>query len=302
MHGGSVAISFHDHLRALRRPAAPVLTTRRLFRSKVIFGEIVGSAGHGMTDPFPYDEAYLVAVRLVEGRHARVLYDGQEARRYDLRRGAMHIHDLRRRPQVEVLDPFHTLNAYLPRSFLVAFCEHNNGRFQDFPGDHRASAIDPTVEALLCSLQPALQHPHEATTLFLDHVSMALAAHLCGTYGTLSRVTPLGVGGLSALHLQRCLMRIEDELDSDITLEMLAGETGLSNRHFTRLFVRSMGMPPHRYLLERRVARARQLLGEPQLSLSEVAQACGFADQSHFTRVFSCAMGKSPGAYRRAVS
>ncbi|MBB6187928.1 hypothetical protein [Rhodanobacter sp. MP7CTX1] len=151
-----MTISFQDHLRALRRPAAPSLATRRLFKSTLIFSEISGGAGHGMTDPFPYDDAYLVAVRLVEGKHARVFYEGKEAKRYDLRRGAMHIHDLRRRPQVEVLDSFHTLNAYVPRAFFVAYSEEHGRTFSDFPTDHRAGAIDATVESLLRSLQRSL--------------------------------------------------------------------------------------------------------------------------------------------------
>lgn len=280
-----------------------MLATRRLFQSTLVFSEIVGDAGHGMTEPFPYDDAYLVAVRLIEGKQARVLYEGKEARRYDLRRGAMHIHDLRRRPQVEVLDPFHTLNAYLPRAFLVSFCEQHGMTFHDFPTDHRVSAIDPTVEALLRALQPALARPREASSLFLDHVAMALCAYLCTTYGGQVHIsTPVRASGLSPGHLQTCLDMIEDFLDTDISLDSLAKELGMSVRHFTRLFVRSTGLPPYRYLLGRRIARAKVLLREPTLSLADIAQACGFADQSHFTRAFTGAVGVSPGAFRRDVA
>jgi len=215
----------------------------------------------------------------------------------------MHIHDLRRRPQVEVLDAFHTLNAYLPRVFLVAFCEQHGMVFRDFPTDHRASAVDPTIEALLVALQPALARPAEVSSLFLDHIAMALRAYLCTTYGGQVHIsTPVHAGGLSACHLQRCLDMIEDHLETDMSLHGLAQEFGMSVRHFTRLFVRSTGQPPYRYVLGRRVDRARMLLGEPSLSLAHIAQACGFADQSHFTRAFTHAMGVSSGAFRREIA
>lgn len=295
-----MAISFQDHLRALRHPAAPSISTRKVLNSVLVFSEIIGSAGHGLAEPLPYDDAYLVSVRLVEGKHARVFYEGKEQKRYDLRRGVMHIHDLRRQPQVEVWDPFHMLNAYMPRSFLVAFSEQHGRTFRDFPTGSHASAIDTAVEWLLRSIQPALVRPHEANSLFLDHVAMALASHLLATYGCFVSFGDLvGPGGFSRQQLQKCLDMIEDYLDTDLTLASLAQEFNLSSRHFTRLFVRSMGQPPYRYLLSRRIARAKALLKEQRLSLSDVAHMCGFADQSHFTRVFSCATGMSPGAFQK---
>jgi transcriptional regulator GlxA family with amidase domain len=89
------------------------------------------------------------------------------------------------------------------------------------------------------------------------------------------------------------------DLGGEIPLRQLAMECGLSVRHFTRAFRQSTGIPPHRYLLKRRVEQAQQLLKDPALSLLDVALACGFADQSHFTRVFSASVGVSPGVWRR---
>jgi AraC-like DNA-binding protein len=61
-----------------------------------------------------------------------------------------------------------------------------------------------------------------------------------------------------------------------------------------------MGIAPHNWLLTRRIEVAKEQLRSSQLSLSDVALACGFADQSHFTRVFTRMVGVSPGAWRRA--
>jgi transcriptional regulator GlxA family with amidase domain len=79
----------------------------------------------------------------------------------------------------------------------------------------------------------------------------------------------------------------------------LARACNLSPGHFTRAFKQTTGQPPHRWLMERRIEKAKQLLTDTTLSLAEIAMACGFADQSHFTRVFSRTTHASPGAWRR---
>lgn len=298
-----MTISFRDHLRVLRQPAAPLISTRKIFKSVAVFGEIIGGPGHGLTEPMLYDDAYLVSVRLTEGRDARVFYDGKEEKRYDLRGGAMHIHDLRRRPQVEVWDAFHMLSAYLPRAFLVAYAEQHDLTFRDFPTGHQASAVDAIVESLLRSLQPALARPQEASALFVDHVAMALVAHLFATYGGPARLSsPRSLDYLSQQRLQRCLDLIEDSLDSDISLDALAQACNVSSRHLTRLFMRVMGQPPYRYLVGRRIARAKLLLRQHSPSLRDIAQICGFADQSHFTRSFTGMTGVSPAVFRREAA
>jgi len=70
--------------------------------------------------------------------------------------------------------------------------------------------------------------------------------------------------------------------------------------HFARLFRRTVGVPPHQYVLRRRVERAKELLLTGRLGLSEVALAAGFSDQSHLTRVFRRAVGLTPARFRRA--
>ena len=72
-----------------------------------------------------------------------------------------------------------------------------------------------------------------------------------------------------------------------------------STSHFTRAFKVSTGVPPHRWLLEMRVESARELLVQSEAPLAEIAYTCGFADQSHMSRVFSRVLGMSPGVWRR---
>src|ERR1700731_5068700 len=106
-------------------------------------------------------------------------------------------------------------------------------------------------------------------------------------------------GGLPPATLRRIRDYVDSHLDQNIELESLAATAELSLYHFARSFKQSEGTTPHAFVLERRLARARELLTRPDLSLSEVAFAVGFADQSHFTRRFRQMVGISPGQFRK---
>ncbi|MBF3245739.1 helix-turn-helix transcriptional regulator, partial [Pseudomonas aeruginosa] len=94
---------------------------------------------------------------------------------------------------------------------------------------------------------------------------------------------------------------IESHLEQPLELGSLAELAALSEYHFARMFRVSFGLPPHRYVLERRLARARDLLAYSAQSLQEVSLACGFASPSHFNRRFREAHGATPGQYRAAL-
>jgi transcriptional regulator GlxA family with amidase domain len=92
---------------------------------------------------------------------------------------------------------------------------------------------------------------------------------------------------------------IRDHIDGNISLEQLADTVGLSRSHFAREFKKSTGLPPHRWLLVRRIERAQDLLLNSTLSIEQIASRCGFSDQSHLTRVFTSFLRVSPGEWRR---
>jgi AraC-like DNA-binding protein len=108
-------------------------------------------------------------------------------------------------------------------------------------------------------------------------------------------------GGLAPWQAKRACERLDSDLGGKLSLEQIAAEFGLSVSHFSRAFRASTGLPPHQWLLRQRVKTAKQLMTIRDLPLSEIAISAGFANQSHFTRVFSTVVGVSPGAWRREV-
>lgn len=131
-------------------------------------------------------------------------------------------------------------------------------------------------------------------TLLVDTLALLIARH-----GDLTR-RPLGAGRETA-RIARLRDHIEDRLDIDAGLDDLAAVAGVSRFHLIRCFKREMGVTPHAYVTSRRVARAKTLLGRGA-DLADTALACGFFDQSHFSRVFKNTIGVTPGQYRRATA
>jgi len=106
-------------------------------------------------------------------------------------------------------------------------------------------------------------------------------------------------GGLAPGALRRVREHIETNFAQKIDLSRLARIAGLSTSYFSRAFKQSIGMPPHRYVMMRRLAAAAELIRKTTKSLAEVALEVGFSDQSHFTRIFTQMTGGTPGALRR---
>jgi AraC family transcriptional regulator len=108
-------------------------------------------------------------------------------------------------------------------------------------------------------------------------------------------------GGLPPRVVRRLREHIDANIDQRISVEALAQLANLSVCYFVRAFKQSVGLTPHDYLIRRRVERAMELLSETELSLSEIALAAGFADQSHCARRFRQHVGMSPRDYRWSI-
>jgi AraC family transcriptional regulator len=119
----------------------------------------------------------------------------------------------------------------------------------------------------------------------------------------LSQTTKIAVrpGSLAVWQAKRALAYIEANLESKIAIRDMAELFVVSKSHFSRAFKSSVGSPPMTYVSRRRVEKAKQLMTSRTWRLTDIALACGFADQSHLTRVFRRVVGMSPGVWRRCA-
>ena len=171
-----------------------------------------------------------------------------------------------------------------------------NSTISRSPDRRRASS-----GVLGAALLGGFSHPERVSQLFLDHVTLAVAVHVAQTYGGMRVVAPQAKGGLAPWRLRRATEYLAARLDGSVALKSLADECGLSLSHFINAFRTSTGLPPQQWLRHRRIERAKTLMRHHRHSLSEIALSCGFADQAHFTRVFTKLVGASPGVWRRSL-
>lgn len=107
-------------------------------------------------------------------------------------------------------------------------------------------------------------------------------------------------GGLPPRVLRRVEEYVDAHLGEDLELEQLALTAGMSLYHFARAFKASAGVPPHQFVLQRRIKLARDLLTSTDRPIADIALTAGFSDQSHLARHFRQSLAVSPGAFRRS--
>ncbi|MEG3177749.1 AraC family transcriptional regulator [Sphingomonas sp. RB3P16] len=197
------------------------------------------------------------------------------------------------------------LHIGFDRSFLEGVADRAGGHHcgvMDLLRTACGRAIsDPVIRELCASLASFAGHAVSRPTFTRDQILVALASHLVFEYGRLESITVTARGGLAPWQVRRSQEKMRARLYEPLNLEEVANDCGLSLSHFSRAFRCSVGMPPHAWRVRERVNHAKGLMKDPRKTLAEIAIECGFADQSHFTRVFSRETGASPGHWRRST-
>ncbi|WP_017316623.1 AraC family transcriptional regulator [Mastigocladopsis repens] len=160
------------------------------------------------------------------------------------------------------------------------------------------SKPDPLIYQIGLALKTALQSDMLASRLYAESMATALSAHLLQHYSAPKHTLQEYQGGLPKYKLQRVIEFIIDNLSENLLLGTMAQEVGMSQYHFARLFKQSTGLSPYQYVIHCRIERAKILLLQSQLKISEVASQVGFADQSQFTRHFKRLLGVTPKEIR----
>ena len=160
---------------------------------------------------------------------------------------------------------------------------------------------DPLVHQIGLALKRALENSGNTSRLYAETMTTALMVHLLQYYSAQQLTIPTYTGGLSKLKLQQVVDYIHAHLDRDLSLKELAAVVQMSAHYFSQLFKQSTGITPHQYVIHCRIERAKELLMQRKLTISDVAKVVGFVDQSHFHRHFKRLVGITPKAFLQQV-
>nr|WP_241265988.1 AraC family transcriptional regulator [Streptomyces boncukensis] len=162
----------------------------------------------------------------------------------------------------------------------------------------RYHCSDPLLSMLVERLVLEYEGSGPADTLYAQSLVQALAAHVIKVAASRGGGPGPGASGLSPRRLAQVTDYIHANIAERISLDDLARVAGVSASHLTRVFRVSTGQSPHQYVLRLRLEHARRALLGTDTAIARIADACGFADQSHLTRTMRRHLGVTPSALR----
>ena len=172
--------------------------------------------------------------------------------------------------------------------------------YERIGGVRLSVAVEDVVLAQFTkSILPILGGDIQASPLALDQLELLVGTHVMQRYGATRPTRTMVSGGLAAWQRRRATELLRENLDGTVRLADVAQACELSVSHFARSFKASFGVSCHRWLTDRRIERAKELLAVTDTPLIDVSSQSGFGDQAAFTRTFQRLVGLSPGRWRR---
>jgi AraC family transcriptional regulator len=171
------------------------------------------------------------------------------------------------------------------------------GKTADLGHLHASSLKSAFVHQLLDRIWDAGSADGSTTALFSDAALLTLWAELLRESRT--PLKRLARGGLAPWQVRRCTEYLDAHVTENVGLEELAALVGLSPFHFARAFKHSNGVPPHRYQLNLRIARAKALLELTEAPITDIAFSVGYESSQALSRLFRREVGVSPSEYRQ---
>ena len=235
---------------------------------------------------------------------ASMFFDGRLSWKQTVRPGTCTIVAAGTRPRAIHQGRFSVLHVYVPRGLVESACEaveRSNSSAIEWVDP--ACSSDLFMERIRRDVLAEIRSRQPLSGLRVDVLGQDIAIHLLrhhsnlvGT-GAISR--EVARGGLAPWQVERICNYLQEHLADDVRLDDLAGLLGISSFHLCRAFRKATGMPPHRWRMQRRVERARQMLADGDLPVAEIALSVGYDDPSQFAAAFRKIVGVSPAQYRR---
>ncbi len=149
------------------------------------------------------------------------------------------------------------------------------------------------------ALKKILENYNNSSHLYLDTMTNALAVHLMQHYGIKKPLEKQYSSGLSRKQLKEITDYINANLNQDLRLSELASLVRISDHYFITLFKESTGLTPHKYVINQRITRAKELLSQEKMTIAEIAHTVGFANQSHLNFHFKRIVGITPKKFSK---
>lgn len=284
--------------RRFRTNSVTNFCSRGATKASIMFSRIEISQSHGMwTDPQQPEAAFAVHVNLTLLPRLDTRIDGKNVRLGATHAGEVFVYDLATSPSTLIQDPLDCLRMQISQRALDELA-YQYGRPQIAALRPTLGAEDPVLHGLSQALLERAKIYGVQNDLFLDHVALAFHAHVAQTYGQIGDVRQLR-GGLAPWQYRRAIEIMVARLSEGTTLAELAEACSLSTAYFARAFKRTAGIPAHQWLMKERIGRAKDLLLNGDMSVAQIAVTCGFADQSHFTRVFFRFESQTPVRWKK---
>lgn len=157
---------------------------------------------------------------------------------------------------------------------------------------------DPQLDILAAQFKRELDNPQFGNQMYIESLANILAIHLLRNYCAFPATLKEYEEGLTSYKLTQATNYINDNLDRPIKLNDIATLLDISQFYFCHLFKKSTGIAPYKYVIQQRVERAKTLIKQSNLPLSDIAYECGFSSQSQMTQHFRKCVGVTPKVYR----
>lgn len=286
-------------LRFHTQPVRTVIAKPKPAHQPVLFSYVASNAAIlEKTVAPPIEAAFAVHVHHKPLSTAETWIEGKHANVPTIASAGLCIFDLQTAPVALIREPFAFSRFHITQATLDELAyQRGLRRVQlNIPEFGRS---DPVLNNLALALNSRLaSYGEEPDSLFADFVALAFHEHVVRTYGDRGALKTWK-GGLSPRRLGIVIEMMTERLGKPLSIREMASYIDVAPSYFIRAFREATGEPPHRWLMRKRIERAKSLLRSPELTISDVSEICGFADQSHFTRVFRQLEGITPHIWRR---